>query len=437
MEERAVEQVKVAKGDSYARVKAACYMTNVSMSVVSNLSPLLFIIFRSQFGLSYSLLGLLVLINFCTQLIVDLIFSFFSHKFNIAKTVKITPILAVIGLVIYALFPYFLPHLAYLGIVIGTVIFSAAGGLVEVLISPVIAAIPADDPDKEISKLHSVYAWGVVGVVLFGTLFLLLFGASSWTWLTLLFAIIPLVATMLYQGANIPKIKTPAKTSGAISFLKNKGVWLCFFAIFFGGASECIMAQWSSGYIEQALGIPKVWGDVFGVTLFSLALGLGRTIYSKKGKNICKVLLLGAIGACACYLVAALSPIPIIALIACALTGFCVSMLWPGSLIVSSDRYAAGGVFIFALMAAGGDFGASVGPQLVGVVSDLAITSSSVASLAATVGLNVEQLAMKIGMLTGVIFPLLAVLAFSLLYRGEKKKKGLLPPLKQEDEVEK
>ncbi len=421
-------QCKAVNGLGYKRLKAACYMTNVSMSVVSNLSPLLFLILRSQLGLSYSLLGLLVLLNFCTQLIIDLLFSFFSHKFDIAKTVKITPILTVIGLFVYALFPFFLPNLAYLGIVIGTVIFSASGGLVEVLISPIIAAIPAEDPDREISKLHSVYAWGVVGVVLFGTLFLLLFGSNSWTWLTLVFAIIPLVATILFQGAIVPQIKTPEKTSGAVKFLKNKGVWLCFFAISFGGASECIMAQWSSGYIEQALGIPKIWGDVFGVTMFSLALGLGRTLYSKKGKNVGKILLLGAIGASFCYLIAALSPVPIVGLIACAITGFCVSMLWPGSLVVASERYSSGGVFIFALMAAGGDFGASVGPQVVGVVSDIALTSPAVINLAGTLGLTVEQLAMKIGMLTGAIFPILAVLVLSIVYRSIKREKGLIAP---------
>ena len=153
---------------NYKRLKFACYTSNITMSVVSSLSPLLFITFRTLYGISYSLLGLLVLINFVTQLGVDILFSFFSHKFNIPKIVKFMPVLAVIGLLLYALLPWLFPANAYLGLVIGTVIFSASSGLGEVLISPVIAAIPAENPEREMSKLHSVFAWGDVGVIIFG-----------------------------------------------------------------------------------------------------------------------------------------------------------------------------------------------------------------------------------------------------------------------------
>ena len=166
------------------RLKLACYSANVTMSVVGNLSPILFLTFRSLYGISYGLLGLLVLINFATQLAVDLIFSFFSHKFYIEKTVKAIPVIAAGGFLVYALWPFFLPEQVYVGLVIGTVIFSAASGLAEVLISPVIAALPADDPDREMSKLHSVYAWGVVGMVLISTLFLRFVGAEYWQWLS-------------------------------------------------------------------------------------------------------------------------------------------------------------------------------------------------------------------------------------------------------------
>ena len=162
------------------RLKAACYGTNISMSVVATLSPLLFLTFRTLYGISYSLLGALVLINFFTQLIIDLIFSFFSYKIDMQKAVKFTPFLAVVGLVFYGIWPFFMPNHIYIGLVIGTVLFSAASGFAEVLISPVIAAIPSPDPDREMSKLHSVYAWGVVGVVIYCTLFLFLFGQESW-----------------------------------------------------------------------------------------------------------------------------------------------------------------------------------------------------------------------------------------------------------------
>ena len=158
---------------SYRRVKAACYATNVTMSVIGNLSPLLFLTFRSLYSISYTSLGLLVLINFSTQLAIDLIFSFFSHRFNIPLTVKLTPIIAIAGLVLMALAPVLFPNAVYLGLVLGTVVACAASGLCEVLISPVIAAIPAENPEREMSKLHSVYAWGVVGMVVVATAFFL------------------------------------------------------------------------------------------------------------------------------------------------------------------------------------------------------------------------------------------------------------------------
>ncbi|MBR4279012.1 MAG: MFS transporter, partial [Clostridia bacterium] len=312
------------------RLKYACYTTNVSMAVVANLSPVLFITFHERYGISFSLLGLLVLINFVTQLLIDLVFSFFSHKFNIKLTVKITPLIATVGLLVYALWPFVFPNHVYLGLLVGTLIFSASGGLAEVLISPVIAAIPSDEPEREMSKLHSIYAWGVVFVIIVSTLFLLGFGNEKWQYLTLIFTIIPLISFSLFLGAKIPEMQTNERVSGALNALKNKTLWLCVTAIFLGGASELVMAQWSSGYLEQALGIEKVWGDIFGVAMFGATLGLGRTLYAKFGKNVTRVLLLGAIGATACYLTAALSGIPILGLIACALTGFCVSMMWPG-----------------------------------------------------------------------------------------------------------
>lgn len=382
----------------YKLLKYACYTTNITMSIVANLSPLLFITFREQYGISYSLLGLLILINFVTQLTVDLLFTFFSHRFNISKAVTFTPALAIIGLLVYALWPTIFPHSAYAGLVIGTLLFSGAGGLGEVLISPVIASIPAKDPDREMSKLHSVYAWGVVFVVILSTLFLFIFGTHNWNYLALLFAVIPVISFVLFLNTTVPNLETPKKVSGVLELMHNKTLWLCVLMIFFGGASEVAMAQWSSSFLEQALHIPKIWGDVFGVALFSVMLGLGRTLYSKIGKNITKVLLYGIIGSAVCYFIVAVCNVPIIGVVACALTGLCTSMLWPGNLIVATERFPMGGVFIFAMMAAGGDLGASVAPQLMGIVTDLA--SSHFMS---------EQLGMQCGLFVGMLFPLVAI----------------------------
>ncbi len=402
------------------RLKYACYSSNMTMSVVSSLSPVLFLTFRTIYEISYSLLGLLVLVNFVTQLGIDLVFSFFSHRFNIPKTVKSIPVIAIIGLLVYALWPFVFPDHVYVGLVIGTIIFSAAAGLGEVLISPVIAALPADDPDREMSKLHSVYAWGVVGVIIVSTLFLLTAGNMNWQWLALLLTLIPTVSALLYIGADIPAMETPEKATGALHLLQNKSLWLCVLAIFLGGAAECTMAQWSSSYLEMALGIPKVWGDLFGVALFSVMLGLGRTLYAKVGKNIGKVLTFGAIGATLCYFTAAVVNVPVIGLLACAFTGFCTSMLWPGNLVVASGRFPAGGVFIYALMAAGGDLGASVAPQMVGVITDAVIAWPTAADFAVTLGLAPEQLGMKLGMLVGMLFPLIAIPLYRHHWKNEK-----------------
>ena len=425
---------------SYRRTVAACYSVNVTMSVIGNLSPLLFLTFHELYGISYSLLGTLVLINFFTQLTVDLIFSFFSHKFNIPLTVRLTPIIAIAGLLLTALAPMLFPGAVYLGLVLGTVVSCAACGLCEVLISPVIAAIPAENPEREMSKLHSVYAWGVVGMVVVATAFLLFSGsdhwqtllgfgpmkwlalAEPWQWLTLLMTLVPITAAILFARAPIPQMQTPEKTSGAVRFLKDPGVWLCILAIFLGGAAECTMAQWASGYLEQALGLPKVLGDLLGVALFAFALGFGRSLFSKIGKYPSRAILWGAVGATACYLIAALSPFAIVGLLGCALTGFCVSMMWPGSLLVASDRYPAGGVLIFALMAAGGDMGASVGPQLVGMITDFAILNPSVSSLAGSLGLAPEQLGMRLGILIGALFPMVAIFVYAHFRKQDKKK---------------
>ena len=411
--------------DKYRTTRFACYTTNISMSVCASLSPILFLTFRDMYGISFTLLGLLVLVNFCTQLGIDLVFSFFSHKFNIRKTVRVMPALTVVGLLVYALWPTFFPSTAFAGIFIGSVIFAASAGLAEVLISPVIAALPSDNPERAMSKLHSVYAWGVVAIVVLSTLYLFAFGSRNWMYLALVWAVVPLVACVLFLRADIPMLATPERASGTFGLFRNRGLILCVLAIFLGGASENTMSQWCSSYVENALGISKVYGDIFGMAMFALMLGLGRTLYARFGKHISRVLLCGFIGTVGCYLIAALSGNGIAGLIACALTGFTTSMLWPGSLIVSSEKYPAGGVVVYALMAAGGDLGSSVAPQLVGAISDAAAGSPGVASLAAELSLTPAALGMRIGLLTGALFPIAGIVVMAALIRlGRKSRPG-------------
>jgi len=394
---------------NYSRLKWACYTANISMSVVACLSPLLFVTFRNLYGISYSLLGLLVLINFVTQLLVDLLLSFVPHKFNIEKTVRMIPMLVALGLGIYGLFPFLFPNNVYTGLVIGTIVFSASSGFNEVLANPVILSIPSDDPDKELSRLHSTYAWGIVGVIIVGSLILLGFGSKNWQFLPLIFMLVPISSIVLFGTTDMPQIATLEKVSGALNFLKNKTLWLCVAAIFFGGAAEVTMTQWCSAYLEKSLGIPKIWGDVLGMSLFAVALGLGRTLYSSRGKNIGKVLVLGASGAFCCYVLAAAANNAVLGILACVFTGFCVSMLWPGSILVSSERVSDSGVFVFAMMAAGGDLGAAIGPQFLGLVTDISLASKELTQVANQLSLTAEQLGMKIGILSCAVFPLLAI----------------------------
>lgn len=416
-----MENIATESSRNVRRVRYGCYVSNLTMSAVGALSPLLFLTFRELYGFSYALLGALVAINFATQLVVDLIFSFFSHKFNIPKTIKLMPILAVVGFLTYGLSPLlFTGGGVYVGLAIGTVIFASASGLAEVLLSPIFAALPSKNPDRDMSKLHSVYAWGVVGVVVATTVYLLFF-KRYWYVLSFALAIIPAIAAILFTGAKIPEMQTPQQTKGVLKLFKDKSLWLCVFAIFLGGASECTMAQWASGYLEGALGIDKVWGDIFGVAAFSVTLGLGRTLYAKFGKNIRKVLFFCAIGAASCYLTAALVPVPVVGLIACALTGLCTSMMWPGSLVIASEKFPESGVFIYAMMAAGGDLGAAIGPQLVGAVADGVAANSAFTSLAQTLSISIEQLGLRFGVLCGALFPLVAILIFGLHLHAHNK----------------
>ncbi|MBQ2757183.1 MAG: MFS transporter [Clostridia bacterium] len=406
----------------YRRAKWACYASNVTAAVTCNVTPLLFLTFRSLYGISYTKLGLLVLVNFLTQLTVDLIFSFFSHKFNIKTTVRLIPVIAFVGLWLFALTPWLFPSAPYVGLVLATVVFSSASGLGEVLISPVVAAIPAKNPEREMSKLHAVYAWGAVGVILLSALYIFTVSAVYWQYMIFAFSAVPLVAALLFFGADLPDMQTPGRVSGALAFFKRPALWVMFLAIFLGGSAECSMSQWCSGYLEGALGIPKILGDMVGVAMFSLTLGLGRTLYAKYGKNIETVLFLGGLGASVCYLLAALSPLPLIGLAACALTGFCVSMLWPGCLVAAEKRIPSGGVFLYAMMASGGDLGASVGPQLLGAITDAAMLSPTMINVSERLGLSAEQCGMRLGMMVGAFFPICATAVYFYLLKTAKNK---------------
>lgn len=409
---------------NYKRTKLACYSAYFTMSSIFILPPLLFATLQDMYGISYTLLGTLVLTNFCTQMLVDLLFSLFAKKFNAKLLVRVTPLITSLGLVIYALVPSLLPQFAYAGLLIGTIVFSIASGLSEVMLSPTIAALPSEHPQRDMSMLHSLYAFGILFVIVLSTAFFALFGAQNWMYLTLFFAALPIIAAVMFFLSPMPDLQKGAEQERSKRTGKRTlGLALCVACIFFGSCAENTMSNWISGYMENALHIDKAVGDLVGMAAFAVLLGLTRITYAKFGKNIFRMLTIGMVGAAACYLVVAFSGHPIPALAACVLTGIFTSMLWPGALIMMEENVTGVGVAAYALMASGGDLGASVAPQLMGIVTDAVSTSELGMRLAAQQNLSPEQIGLKAGMLVCAIFPILGIVTLLLTIRFFKKCK--------------
>ena len=382
----------------FKRTKLACYSAYFTMSSIFCLPPLLFVTFHETYHVSWTLLGTLVLTNFCTQFAVDLIFTVYAKHFNIQKVVKIMPLITSLGLSVYAIFPMIWEEYAYFGLLLGTVIFSIAAGLSEVLLSPMIAAIPSDNPQKDMSLLHSLYAFGVFSVVVIGTLYLKFIGEAYWMYLTLFFAALPIASSVLFMLSPMPDMSSSStEASVKKSRRRTVGIALCVACIFLGSCAENAMSNWISGFMEAQLQIDKAVGDILGMAMFAILLGLTRISYAKWGKNITKMLFWSMLGAAVCYLIVGFSNHILPSFIACILTGVFTSMLWPGTLIMMEEKVPGVGVASFALMAAGGDLGASVAPQLMGVIAD--------------------QSNLQTGMLVCSIFPILGVILMLVILR--------------------
>jgi len=395
---------------SFKGTKFACYYAYVAAAAAFVLPPMLFATFNEKYHVSYTLLGTLVLVNFFTQLILDLIFTFFSKHFNIKATVRSMPLLTSLGFLIYALGPMLFPEYAYAGLLIGTVIFSAASGLGEVLISPIVAAIPSDTPDRDMSILHSLYGYGVMFVIIISSIFIKLFSIDNWMYLVMFFGLLPVITFVLFCIMPFPEMDMSSDKGGKKFKNKTKILILCTMCIFLGSAAENTMTNWISAFTENALGISKTIGDLLGFMMFAILLALTRTAYGKFGRNIMRVLHIGMAGAAVCYIVIAFTSNAVVAVVACVLVGICTSMLWPGTLTLMEEKLPGIGVAAYALMAAGGDCGAAFAPQLVGVVVDKVSASTWAQPLAANAGIAMEQLGMKAGMLSAAVFPILGVM---------------------------
>ena len=394
---------------NFKRAKFACYFTNATLASVFILPPILFATFHETYGVSYTLLGTLVLVNYCTQLGVDLVFTFFSHFFNLKKTLRLIPLLNSVGLLIYGLVPSLLPQYAYAGLLAGTCIFSVSAGLCEVLLSPTIAAMPSDNPERDMSLLHALYGYGSTAVALISTGFLLLFGTDNWMVLTLAMAVPPAISFILLSTSPLPEISISHNVRERTPKRRNTGLVLCAMCIFLGGAAELTMTNWISIFIENALHLPKMVGDTLGLAAFTLLLAFARTWYARRGKNILRTLLWGMGGAAVCYLVAAVSSNAVVSVLACMLTGLCTGMLWPGTLILMEEKVPNPGVAAYALLAACGDLGGSIAPQGMGIVVDAVAASTWAVKLQESLSLSPEQLGMKAGVLLAAVFPLMGI----------------------------
>jgi len=408
---------------TYKTTKLACYSAYFTMTSVFSLPPLLFATFREMYGISYTLLGTLVLVNFITQMSVDLIFTFFSKYINSKKAARLMPLITTIGLLIYALSPVLFRSNVYIGLLIGTVIFSVSAGLSEVLLSPIVAAIPSDNPQRDMSLLHSLFAFGVVTVVAISTIFIKLFGETNWMYLTMLLAALPIISSVLFMISPMPDIgATESGASAEDTKRRVFGLVLCTLCIFFGSCAENTMSNWISGFMENALHIDKALGDILGMAMFSVLLGFARIMYAKYGRSIEPVLLFGMTGAAVCYLIAGFCTNTAVIFAACILTGFFTSMLWPGTLIMMEEKIPGAGVAAYALMAASGDLGAAAAPQLMGIVVDKVSAGTLAQNLSTTLQLTTEQIGMKAGMLVTSIFPIIGIVIVIVCMRWFKRK---------------
>ncbi len=410
---------------NFRRTKLACYAAYFTMSSIFSLPPLLFMTLHGMYGVSYTLLGTLVLVNFCTQLAIDLAFTFFSKYFNVGVLARVMPLLTSAGMFLYALSPTLFPNHVYAGLLVGTVIFSVAAGLSEVMLSPMIAAIPSKNPGRDMSLLHSLYAFGVFTVVMVSTAFFALFGTERWMYLTMFFGVLPVIPAVLFMFSPIPDMSShgPEQKTADKTRRRFVGLALCVACIFFGSCAENAMSNWISGFVETALHIDKSIGDIVGMAAFAILLGIARIAYAAYAKHIYRVLLIGMAGAAVCYVLAGLSGSVAISLIACILTGLFTSMLWPGTLILMEENIHGAGIAAFALMAAGGDLGASVAPQLLGIVTDQVSVTNFATEMGFRFGLTPDQVGMKAAMLVSSVFPILGVAVLILIRRHFKHGK--------------
>lgn len=349
----------------------ACYIGYIVQGIVNNFVPLLFLTFQSSFGISLDKIAWLITINFGIQLLVDLASARFVDKIGYRAAALIAHITAAAGLVGLGIFPYLFPD-AYVGILISICLYAVGGGLLEVVVSPIVEACPTEKKEAAMSLLHSFYCWGQMGVVLLSTLFFVVVGIEHWRILAFLWAAVPFFN--IFYFSKVP-IQTLVEEGGGMTIaelMKSKIFWLLFVMMMCGGASELSMSQWASAFAESALGISKTMGDLAGPCLFALLMGSARAFYGKYSEKISlqQFMKISCVVCIVSYLFSGLSDNPVLSLAGCAVCGLSVGIMWPGTFSLASKAMPTGGTALFALLALAGDVGCAGGPTLVGMIAD-------------------------------------------------------------------
>lgn len=391
---------------NYKKTLTACYLGFITQAICANFAPLLFLKFHNDYQIPLGQIALISTVFFLTQLIVDVLCSYFADRIGYRKCVVASELCAAAGLVGLAFLPDLLPN-PLIGIIASVIVYAIGSGLIEVLCSPIVEACPFDHKEAVMSLLHSFYCWGSVGVILLSTVFFAVFGTGSWKWLSCIWAVIPLYNIYNFATCPIEHTTDDGKGMKISGLLRVPLFWIAIVLMVCAGASELSMAQWASAYTESALGFSKAVGDLAGPCMFAITMGISRVIFGKYGDrlDLMRFMIGSGVLCLSCYLAASISNNPVIGLIGCIMCGFSVGIMWPGTISICSGRLPEGGTAMFALLAMAGDLGGAFGPSLVGNITQNA-------------GNDLRK-----GMLVGCLFPLVLILSL-LLLRGMRQRKN-------------
>ncbi len=389
--------------NNYQHTIYASYLGYITQAIVNNFAPLLFLTFQNTYHLSLREITLITTVNFLVQLCVDLVSAKFIDRIGYRVSIVAAHFFAVAGIAGLAVFPALFPS-AYAGLMTAVILYAIGGGIIEVLISPIVEACPTERKEAAMSLLHSFYCWGQFFLVLLSTIYFSLFGIANWPILACVWAMIPLFNFFYFLFVPIYRTVEEQEQMSFAVLLRQKVFWLLILIMICAGASELAMSQWASAFAESALGVSKTIGDLAGPCAFAVLMGTARALYGKCSERIplkkfmvaCAVLCIG------CYSLTMLAGIPVLGLIGCAVCGFSVGIFWPGTFSIAAVKLPAGGTAMYALMALAGDIGCSSGPTVVGMVADSAGNS------------------LKWGLGVAMVFPVVIVIGL-LLLKTEKR----------------